>query len=151
MVDIFKIMLDRFWDCRIACRAWNLAIGVSNSTKARHRPKGPWRPLDWQYGILGRTFFILTTSFQEFIFLLKGVALWTIWVEGDDLTFNSARCDVMKIQHFFRTRSLNYARVLWERTLDRIWIEQPFTTMPLVTLIKFKGEMGFYIIELTLN
>ena len=47
------------------------------------------------------------------------------------------------------TRSMDYARVLWNRELDRTWIEPPFTTTSLLTLTKF--EVGFSIIDITLG
>lgn len=49
------------------------------------------------------------------------------------------------------TESLDYARVLWDRALDRTWIEPPFTMTPFVTLTKSAGEMGFSIIDRTLK
>lgn len=93
---------------------------------------------------------LFSHQFSRIWCLLKGVALWTIWVEGNNLTSGSEMGCFEDTTNFL-TRSLDYARVLWDRALDRTWIEPPLTTTPLVTLTKFEGETGSSITDITLK
>jgi hypothetical protein len=45
--------------------------------------------------------------------------LWTIWIERNDLAFNSNKWDVKKVQQTTWQGLLAYARNVWEKALKK--------------------------------
>lgn len=85
IVDILKAMHIPVHGGGIACRAWNLAIGVSNSMKARREQKDLGDHLIGNIGFWRRKFFVLTTTFKNLV-VTQRYTPWTIWVERIDLS-----------------------------------------------------------------
>lgn len=46
--------------------------------------------------------------------LLRGITLWSIWLERDDLTFNSTRSVVENTQQVIWQCLLEYPRIAWD-------------------------------------
>ncbi len=47
--------------------------------------------------------------------LLRGITLWTLWIECNDLVFNNERWNVVKIHKVIWDALLDYGRVAWNR------------------------------------
>ncbi len=52
--------------------------------------------------------------------LLKGITLWTLWIERNDLVFNNERWNVVKIHKVIWDALLDYGRVAWNRCMKLI-------------------------------
>ena len=50
----FMKPLHMFWDCRVACIAWDFSIGVINMMHAKLGHNWPRKPLDWRHGVFGK-------------------------------------------------------------------------------------------------
>ena len=46
MVDILETIIHKFWDCRIALRAWDHSTSIVNTMKVNPGHKGPHQRLD---------------------------------------------------------------------------------------------------------
>lgn len=66
--------------------------------KANPGPKRPQKPLDWQHGIFGNKIPTSLSKISRVGLLWRGLTLWSIWVESNDLTSNKTRWDVENTQ-----------------------------------------------------
>ena len=63
--------------------------------------------------------------------LLRGITLWTIWIERNDKAFNHKQWHEPKIEHCIWTELILYAMVPWKRVTKQINISS-FSTMALL-------------------
>ena len=68
-----------------------VSIEVVNVMKAKPGPKGLWRSLDWQHGIFVKNIPSTQRKLSRALLLLRGIMLWSTWIERNDLTFNNTR------------------------------------------------------------
>lgn len=52
--------------------------------------------------------------------LLKGITLWVLWIERNDLVFNGEWWHVQKIHNLIWKSLFEYGRVDWERCVVKI-------------------------------
>ncbi len=60
------------------------------------------------------------TKFYLLWSLIRGVTLWSIWLERNDLNFNGARWPHNKLKKVMWDGLLNYSRLEWQHTLQKI-------------------------------
>lgn len=89
MLDIPKTITCRFWDYRMACKAWDFSVGIINTIKSRPGQKGVVEI----NGISGKKIPTSIGKYSRNLLLLRGITLWAIWVERNDRIFNNNRRD----------------------------------------------------------
>jgi hypothetical protein len=53
--------------------------------------------------------------------LLQGIALWTIWVERNDLVFNQKQWSQHHVESFVWGHFLDYGGLAWKEVLLKFW------------------------------
>ena len=51
---------------------------------------------------------------------LRGITLWTIWIECNDKGFNQEQWHISKVKHEIWDELIIYAQVAWKRVLGQI-------------------------------
>jgi hypothetical protein len=75
----------RFWDC-IAQRIWQWTLQILfELNNAQHYP---FHDFDWQNGIFGHGIWKKYKTWFGIWHLLRGIAMWTIWIEHNDMVSN---------------------------------------------------------------
>jgi hypothetical protein len=59
--------------------------------------------------------------FSPILHLLQGIALWTIWVERNDLVFNHKQWFQHHVESFVCGHLLDYGGLTWEAVLLKFW------------------------------
>lgn len=77
----------------MARRAWDFSIGIISMMKACTNRMVPWKELDWYHGIFGKKIPSSLGKVYRIWPLLRGITLWTMWIERNDLTVNNSRWD----------------------------------------------------------
>jgi hypothetical protein len=54
--------------------------------------------------------------------LLRGITLWAIWIERNDMVFNHKQWHETRVKHHIWDELILYAKVAWERVLKHIKI-----------------------------
>jgi hypothetical protein len=137
-LDIPETIAHRFWDCKFARRAWDYAIGIINSMKAHPNQKGPWKAFHWHHGIFGKKIPASFSNYSRIWLLLRGITLWTIWIERNDLTFNKTRWDASRVEQTIWRGLLDYARIAWRKALEDSKTEATYDDV----LAKFHATWG---------
>ena len=78
----------------------------------KQKKKRRLRLLDWHHVILGKKTPSSSCKFFIIWFYLKGFALWTMWLERNDLTFNNARWEETEIH---QTIWQGFVRIAWNQ------------------------------------
>ena len=92
-------------------KACDFAISIIHTPKVDPGHKQPWRPLDWQYKIFEKKILASMSKLCKIWLFLKGVMLWTFWVEINDPTLNNNRWDILKSHQIIWQGLLEYARI----------------------------------------
>lgn len=117
-LNIPETIAHRFWDCKCARRAWDYAIGIINSMKAHPNQNGPWKAFHWHHGIFGKKVPPSFSKYSEIWLLLRGITLWTIWIERNDLNLNNTTWDASRVEQTIWNGLLDYARIAWRKALN---------------------------------
>lgn len=54
--------------------------------------------------------------------LLRGITLWTIWIERNDKVFNPEQWRESRVKHRIWDKLIIYAKAAWKRVVDQIKI-----------------------------
>ena len=54
--------------------------------------------------------------------LLKGITLWTIWIERNDKVFNREHWHMTKVKHYIWDEFILYGKMAWKRVVELIKI-----------------------------
>ena len=91
-----------------------------------------WRAFHWHHGIFGKSIMATLSKYSTIWLLLRGITLWTIWIERNDLTFNNySRWDASKVKQTILQGLLDYARITWEKSSQRLEEGRPSMMMSL--------------------
>ena len=63
--------------------------------------------------------------------LLRGITLWTIWIEQNDKVFNQAQWHKSKIKHHIWDELIIYAKLAWKMVMAQIKISS-FSVMAML-------------------
>ena len=74
--------------------------------------------------------------------LIKGIALWTIWIERDDKMFNHEHWCELKVKHCIWDELIIYAKAAWEWVIKQIKINNFFVVVMLQGFDKTGGGHG---------
>lgn len=76
--------------------------------------KGPWRPLTWKQGIFSNRIPKKFDMVNSIWGIIRTVILWTLWIERNDVVFNSLHWCPSKLQQSIWLGVIDYGRVEWE-------------------------------------
>ena len=110
----------KFWDCIQARWAWRWATfilyelcGVRTSN---------YDSFDWKQALFGER---LPRKYGKKIriwHLLRGITLWTTWIERNDRVFNNEQWHETKVKHCIWDELIVYAKVAWNWVIKQIKI-----------------------------
>lgn len=93
-VYIPKTIAHRFWGCRIVVELGILPLGSLTPRVQNHSKMSRGDHLIGNMGFFGKNFTSILNKISRIWHLLRGITLWTIWVERNDLTSNNRRWEV---------------------------------------------------------
>ena len=79
---------------------------------------------------------------SKFWHLLRGLTLWTIWIEFNDKVFNHEQWHEFKVKHKIWDELLIYAKAAWEHVLNQIKISVFFAVAMLQGFDRTCGVLG---------
>ena len=83
---------------------------------------GNYDSFNWKQALFGERIQRKFVKKIKIWHLLRGITLWTIWIERNDKVFNHEQWHESKVKHKIWDELLMYARAAWERVLKLIKI-----------------------------
>ena len=122
-------MKHKFWDCIQAMRAWRWATFIMQ--KLCGVRSGNLDCFNWKQTIFRERIPRKYGSKVKIWHLLKGITLWTIWIERNDKVFNQVEWHISKVKHRIWDELIIYAKAAWKRVVEQIRISR-FSAMALL-------------------
>ena len=110
----------KFWDCIQARRAWRWATYIMHELCGVHT--GNYDCFNWKQVIFGERIPKKYAKKIKIWHLLRGITLWTIWVERNDKVFNDEQWHLTRVKHRIWDELILYAKAAWNKVLKQIKI-----------------------------
>jgi hypothetical protein len=131
-------ILHRFWICQSAYQAWQFVIKLLWHIGDVHYERvGP----TWEHAIFSANPLESLQGVMRFWSLLRGVALWTLWIAWNDQVFNHISWPRTKIELVIWQGLIDYGRGDWAKTVALI-TKDPSASIK--TLARFDKAWGCY-------
>ena len=98
----------KFWDCIQARRAWRWATFIMHELCGVR--SGNYDNFHWKQAMFGER---IRKKFCKQIktwHLLRGITLWTIWIERNDKVFDREQCHESKVKRYIWDALIMYAK-----------------------------------------
>jgi hypothetical protein len=110
-----ETVLHRFWDCELSQAVWTYVTRLLNYLAQPNRAPS-WTTPNWKQAIFAKKPPRMFRTVSRYWTLLRGIALWTIWISRNDASFNSIRWNQEKTKHVIWQSFSDYGRSAWNRT-----------------------------------
>ena len=110
----------KFWDSIQARRAWRWATFIVHELcgiRTRNYDSFNWKQTLFEEKIPKKF-----TKKIKVWHLLRGMTLWTIWIECNDKVFNHEQWHESKVKHMIWDELITYAKAAWEQVIKHIKI-----------------------------
>jgi hypothetical protein len=114
-----ETVLHRFWDCDSSQQVWYSVTCLLNHL-ATPNLAIDWSLPDWKQTIFAKRPPRKFRKVNRFWILLKGIALWMIWLVRNDVSFNNTRWNQDKTKQVIWQGLSDYGRSAWCKTQDCI-------------------------------
>ena len=115
----------KFWDYIQTRRAWRWAtLSCMNSVGLE---LAIMIVLTENKLFLGKGFVRSTVKISKHFHLLRGITLWTIWIECNNKVFNYEHWHESKVTHRIWDELIVYAKATWDRVIKQIKISSSST------------------------
>jgi hypothetical protein len=111
--------LHRFWDCIASQQVW-YAVTCLLKHLATPTTNDGWNLPDWKQAIFAQRPPRKFHKVSRYWTLLKGIALWTIWLSRNDTSFNNFRWNQDKTKQVIWQGLCDYGRSAWYKAKGRI-------------------------------
>ncbi len=111
---------NKFWECCHAQQAWEYTQGIVCELAYGNKPSQVVAPLHWNQFVFAAKSPRQVQHVENIWSLLRGITLWILWSEWNDLVFNNKRWNVVKIRKVIWDALLDYGRVVWNRCMKLI-------------------------------
>ena len=108
----------KFWDCIQARRAWRWATFIMHELCGVKT--GNYDCFNWKQAMFGERIPKRYGQKIKIWHLLRGITLWTIWIERNDKVFNHEHWHESKVKRLVWDGLIIYARAAWNRVLGII-------------------------------
>ena len=112
----------KFWDCIQARRAWRWATYIMQELCGVR--SGNLDCFNWKQALFGERIPKKYGPKSKIWHLLRGITLWTIWIERNDKVFNQEQWHETRVKHRIWDELILYAKSAWERVLKQIKISK---------------------------
>ena len=119
----------KFWDCIQARRAWRWATFIMHELCGVRY--GHLDSFNWKQAIFGERIPYKFRKLVKIWHLLRGITLWTIWLERNDKVFNQEQWQESKVKFRIWNELLMYAHTAWQRVLKLIKVSR-FSAMAIL-------------------
>jgi hypothetical protein len=110
----------KFWDCIQARRAWRWATFIMHELCGVR--SGNYDTFNWKQALFGERIPKKYGKMIKVWHLLRGITLWTIWIERNDKVFNQEQWNEFKLKQRIWDELIIYAKAAWTRVLEQIKI-----------------------------
>ena len=115
-----ELVKHKFWDCIQARRAWRWATFIMHELSGVR--SGNYDCFNWKQPLFGERIPKRYGKMIKVWHLLRGITLWTIWIERNDRVFNLEQWHVSKVSRRIWDDLIIYAKMAWSRVLELIKI-----------------------------
>ena len=112
----------KFWDCIQARRAWRWATFIMHELCGVRM--GNYDYFNWKQALFGEKLPKRYGKKIKIWHLLRGITLWTIWIERNDRVFNHVQWHEAKTKQIIWDGLLVYGKAAWNRVLETIKINK---------------------------
>ena len=115
-----KSVKHKIWDCIEARRPWRWAVSIMRELCGVRT--GNYDRFNWKQALIGER---IPKKYGKKIktwHLLRGITLWTIWIEHNDKVFNHEQWHESKVKHRNWDELIIYAKEAWNRVIEQIKI-----------------------------
>jgi hypothetical protein len=114
-----ETVLHRFWECDSSQQIW-YSINCLLKHLAAPAADVVWDMPDWKQTIFAQRPPRKFKKVSRYWTLLKGIALWTIWISRNDTSFNNIRWSQEKIKQIIWQGFCDYGRSVWQKIQSKI-------------------------------
>jgi hypothetical protein len=113
-------ILHKFLECCHAQQAWEYTQGIMCDLAYGNKPSRVVAPLHWKQCVFVAKSPRQVKCVENIWSLPRGITLWNLWIEWNDLVFNNKRWNVVKIHKVIWDALLVYGRANWNRCMKPI-------------------------------
>ena len=110
----------KLWDCIQASRQWRWATFIMHELCGVRM--GNYDCFNWKQALFGERIPKRYDKIIKVWHLLRGIILWTIWIERNDKVFNQEQWHVSKVKQRIWDDLIIYAKAAWNQVLNHIKI-----------------------------
>jgi hypothetical protein len=114
-----ETVLHRFWDCPTSQMEWSYITHLLNYL-AHPDQALSWATPHWKQAIFATRPPRRFRTVSRYWILLRGVALWTIWISRNDASFNHNRWNREKTEQVVWQNFSDYGRCAWTKTRQKV-------------------------------
>jgi hypothetical protein len=118
MPNTSESVKHKFWDCIQARRAWRWATFIMHELCGVRT--GNYDCFNWKQALFGERIPKKYSKKIPIWHLIRGITLWTIWIERNDKVFNQEQWHLSKVKHKIWDELIIYAQVAWKRVLEQV-------------------------------
>jgi hypothetical protein len=114
-----ETILHRFWDCYVSQQVWGSITCLLNYLAFPNLALD-WSMPDWKQTIFAKRPPRKFRKVSRYWTLLKGIAVWTIWLARNDSSFNNVQWDQEKIKQVMWQEFCDYRHSAWSKTQENV-------------------------------
>ncbi len=114
--------MDWFWQCVKATMAWEVAFTFLFHLRSQPDINYRWKVLNIEQYMFKKRLLHSLKKFDDLWSLLKGIILWYIWIDRNDLVFTSAGCHRKRIERAIWEGLLDLGLLEWQHTMKMVKI-----------------------------
>ena len=137
----------KLWDCIQTRKAWRWATFIMHELCGVRN--GNYDSFNWKQALFGER---IPNKFGKNIniwHLLRGITLWTIWIERNNKLFNHERWHESKVKHRIWDRLIIYAKAAWKRVVIKLRLAV-FQRRRCSKVLTILGGLGMFFVEDTI-
>ena len=127
----------KFWDCIHARRAWRWSTFIMHELCGVR--SGNYDCFNWKQALFGERIPKKYSKTIKIWHLLRGITMWTIWIERNDMVFNQTQWHEARVKQRIWNELIIYGKIEWKRMNDLITTNK-FAAM--VLLQRFDKSWG---------
>ena len=122
-----------FWDCIQARGAWRWATFIMH--ELCEVQSGNYDCFNWKQALLGERIPKKYSKTIKIWHLLRGITMWTIWIERNDKVFNQTQWHEARVKQRIWNELIIYSKMAWKRVNELIKINNFWRWRCFVVLI----------------
>jgi exonuclease III len=115
----------RFYECRQARLVWTFGFSIIQRLQRAPGRYLPFPALTFEQCIFAKDVRFRLNSVKKIWFLIRGIALWCIWLARNDVVFNKVFWTEQRIHMHIWEQLLDYGRLEWAKTLKKLGSAPP--------------------------